>query len=146
MEKKKVNIVLRSTSRIADSEPETMELITDGTLERLVDGDKSGWRVTYNDAELTGYVDSSTTVSCFGNDTASMHRTGDLTQELVMENGQLRRCLYETEYGSMLFGVYTKSIENTISDEGGELKLSYSIESNGDLVADNRVELSITGR
>ena len=42
-----------------------------------------------------------------------------------------------------MLGVYTKSIDNRLSDEGGKLELRYVIDSNGSFVSENWISLSV---
>ncbi len=142
----KVNIVLKSLTAPPDYPPEAMELITEGTLERTAENDRTGWEITYSDSEITGFENSTTKVLCFGNDIVYMHRSGDFDQDLVIEYGKKHHCDYNTEYGRLVLGVYTHRILNTITEKGGELYFKYSIDGNGSLLSENEVYLSIAVR
>ena len=45
----------------------------------------------------------------------------------------------------MLFrsGVFTKTLENKLSDKGGELEVSYTLDFNTDLVSENRFVIKV---
>lgn len=141
-----VSINLKSVAIPSGQEPDLMELITDGTLSRVEQEGRSGWKVVYSDGELTGFPDSSTEVICFDNDMAQMNREGDFTQCITMETGKRRSCEYTNEYGTLTLGVFAKDIINTLDNKGGELYLSYTLDANGALVTENHVLLTVTPR
>ena len=68
---------------------------------------------------------------------------GEAPSELVLEVEKKHHCHYGTPFGSLMLGVYTKSIDNRLSDEGGKLEMCYVIDSNGAFVSENWISLSV---
>lgn len=82
---KKVTITMKSISDTAGGAPDVMELITEGTLRPVTLGKVQGWEISYNDSEATGFAGSVTTVSCIGEELASMTRNGAANARLIIE-------------------------------------------------------------
>lgn len=139
---KKVTITLRSISR-SGGLPDVVELITQGTLRRAEMSGKEGWEISYDDSDVTGFPGSVTTVSCFGENYASMRRDGEAESNLIMENSRRHHCIYGTPYGSTTMGIYAKRIINRITENGGELYMKYTIDVNSALVSENEVYLDV---
>lgn len=139
---KKVTITLKSISR-AGGMPDVIELITEGTLRKAELSGTSGWEISYDDSDVTGFDGSVTTVSCFGETYASMRRDGSAESHLIMEQARRHHCLYGSEYGSVTMGIYAKRIINRMTENGGELYLKYTIDMNSALVSENEVYLDV---
>ena len=140
----KVSINLKSVSCTVGAEPDVMEFMTEGTLSPANDDGRTGWELSYNDSELTGFTGSTTKVKCFGRDLVSMSRTGVFDQNLIIEYGKKHHCDYDTEYGRMVLGIYTHSIINRLTEDGGELYFRYTIDANGSMVSENEVLLEVS--
>ncbi|MGN0691146.1 MAG: DUF1934 domain-containing protein [Oscillospiraceae bacterium] len=140
----KINNVLINLKSIqmADGENSEIELVTEGIL-RPISG---GFEIEYDESETTGYENSTTVITCLGNRLASLTRSGSASSELVLEIGKKHHCYYETPFGSMMVGIFTKAIENTLTEDGGELLLKYTIDVNSAYVSDNEVLLSVEKR
>ena len=115
------------------------ELTTKGIFSR--EGDK--YSISYEDSEATGFENSTTVIEVNGVRNASVRREGEAPSELVLEVERKHHCHYGTPYGGLMLGVYTKKIDNNLSDEGGKLELRYVIDSNGTFVSENWISLSV---
>ena len=135
---KDVLITLKSVQSV-DAEREETELITEGVL-RKVDG---GFQIMYDETEATGFVGSTTVLSCFGNDRASMERIGTAPATLIIEKDKKHHCHYGTPYGELMLGVYTHSINNSITENGGNLYFKYTLDVNSSYVSDNEVYVNV---
>ena len=82
---KKVTITLKSISDSGHGAPDIMELITEGTFKPIKLGNADGWEISYEDSEATGFAGSTTTVTCIGDELASMRRSGSADSHLVIE-------------------------------------------------------------
>ena len=107
----------------ADQEPEVIELVTEGTLEQ-VDG---GWRLCYEESDLTGLQGVNTTFQVVGK-TVTLIRSGKLNSQMVFEEGISHDSLYQMEFGALLLTVCATKVEADISADGGILDLVYSVE------------------
>lgn len=141
---KKVKITMKSVSTPAGENPDIMELITDGTLRPVESDGVQGWEISYADSEATGFAGSTTTVSCYGEELASMVRSGSAESNLIIEKERKHHCHYGTEYGSMMIGIYTHRIINRMTEDGGEIYFKYTIDVNSVLISDNEVYMLVT--
>lgn len=139
----KVRINLKSIAIPAGQSPDMMEFITDGVMSAYEKDGEMGWKLRYSDSELTGILNSEAELVCIDKSFAQMSRKGDFTQCITMENGKRRRCDYSNEYGRIMLGVHTKQIISTLSDEGGEVYLNYTLDAYGSLISENSVLVSV---
>jgi len=131
--KKDVIISIRSAPRYDDDqEPEKIELITDGKFYR-----KNGiYYIVYKESELTGMNGIITTLK-ISPDHVTLLRNGGYAAQMIFECGAKHVCLYHVDGNSLTMSVNTSRIEHTLTDEGGELIIEYSIEINNILAGEN---------
>ncbi len=84
-----------------------------------------------------------TTVKISPEQVVTVMKGGAENHHLVLEAGKRHKCEYFTPYGSMMLGVYTHSVTSTLTDRGGELKVSYSIDIESQLASSNELILQI---
>ena len=70
-------------------------------------------------------------------------RKGAFTTELILENGAHNHCTYETEFGTLEMGVLTHEIVQNFAEDGGQVKLAYSLEVGGRPMSDNNVAITV---
>lgn len=141
---KKVTITLKSISDSGHGAPDIMELITEGTFKPIKLGNADGWEISYEDSEATGFAGSTTTVTCIGDELASMRRSGSADSHLVIEKDRRHHCHYGTEYGDMLLGISASRIINRLSEEGGVLYFKYTIDINSAFVSENEIYFEVS--
>ena len=141
---KKVTITLKSISDSGHGAPDIMELITEGTFKPIKLGNADGWEISYEDSEATGFAGSTTTVTCIGDELASMRRSGSADSHLVIEKDRRHHCHYGTEYGDMLLGLSASRIINRLSEEGGMLYFKYTIDINSAFVSENEIYFEVS--
>ncbi|MCI7499343.1 MAG: DUF1934 domain-containing protein [Oscillospiraceae bacterium] len=141
---KKVTITLKSISDSGHGAPDVMELITEGTFKPIKLGNADGWEISYEDSEATGFAGSTTTVTCIGNELASIRRSGSADSHLVIEKDRRHHCHYGTEYGDMLLGISASRIINRLSEEGGVLYFKYTIDINSAFVSENEIYFEVS--
>lgn len=114
-----------------DGRSETVELMTHGGFTHR-DG---CFFIVYRETEATGYEGSTTTVKIAEDARrVAMLRYGKAASQLIIEKGTRHLCHYETGYGSMTLGVAADEIESQLSDEGGQVKFSYTLDADQDVV------------
>ncbi len=141
---KKVTITLKSISDSGHGAPDIMELITEGTFKPIKLGNADGWEISYEDSEATGFAGPTTTVTCIGDELASMRRSGSADSHLVIEKDRRHHCHYGTEYGDMLLGISASRIINRLSEEGGVLYFKYTIDINSAFVSENEIYFEVS--
>ena len=76
----------------------------------------------------------------------TMTRDGAYTTQMVMERGQRHVCHYATPFGDMLLGIFAKKVESSVTEDGGELLLHYTIDVNADLASSNELKITVSGQ
>lgn len=77
-----------------------------------------------------------------GSSRITLMRSGGDNTRLILENGKRHLCQYDTEYGNMMIGIFTNKLNSKLSDAGGNLEVSYTLDINSAISSLN--ELSIT--
>lgn len=103
-------------------EPDATELMTEGALTETEDG----FRITYEETELTGMEGCTTTFEIKGKQVI-LTRTGRLSSQMVFEEGKQHTSLYQTAFGNLTVDISTNYLRHTITVRGGLLAISYSI-------------------
>ena len=57
----------------------------------------------------------------------TLQRSGTLESQMVFELGHEDRSLYDMGFGALMISVLTDRLENTLTDAGGEMDVSYSV-------------------
>lgn len=135
----KAIISIKGTQTI-DEEANTIEFITDGIYRHTTDLTK----ISYFESEMTG-MDGIKTVVTADKEKIVITRMGEYKTQLILQEGKRHLCPYSTPYGEMMMGVNTGSIINTLSADGGNLSVDYSLEVNHNLASTNRLEISVKG-
>lgn len=106
-----------------DQEPEIIELVTEGTLERK----DEGWSLQYEESDLTGLAGVVTEFHIAG-DTVTLTRTGKLHSQMIFREGVSHDSLYQMEFGVLMITVCASKIRADLNEQGGTVDLVYSIE------------------
>lgn len=138
---KKVLIKLKSV-QLSEGDRSEIELVTEGLYKKV----NGGFEVGYDETEATGFEGSHTTISCIGENYASLIREGKLCSKLVIEKDKKHHAYYDTPYGGFMVGIYADKINNKLDDGGGELYFKYTVDVNSSLVSENEVFISVTER
>lgn len=73
-----------------------------------------------------------------------MTRFGKVPSQLVIEKGVRHICHYETGFGSVSLGVAADVIELDLTDAGGQLQFSYTLDSGGEnFISRNLVDITV---
>ena len=121
--KNKVLLSIRGTQHYEGQEPEVIELITEGTLEKR----DNGWELLYQESDLTGLAGVTTSFLLEG-DKIVLTRTGKLNSQMIFREGVLHNSLYEMEFGALMLTVCASRIHYELSLAGGTVDLVYGIE------------------
>ena len=107
---------------------------TQGVLRLL----ENGYELSYEEpaAEMEGCV---TTLLIEDGGLVTMTRNGAYTTQMVMERGRRHVCHYATPFGA-------KKVESSVTEDGGELLLNYTIDVNADLAASNELKITVSGQ
>ena len=121
--KQEVTLSIQGRQTYQDQEPEIIELVTEGTLEK----DGNAWCVSYEESDLTGLKGTNTTFRVEPG-MITLTRKGPLNSQMVFQEGRRHLSLYNTPYGSMTIGVHTNHLMAELTDQGGDIEVDYAIE------------------
>ena len=106
-----------------EQDPEIIELVTEGTLERI--GNR--WEICYEESSLTG-MEGVTTVFGVEPDKITLTRTGRLHSQMIFQIGVLHESLYQMEFGALMITVCATKMQYDINEQGGTVDLTYGID------------------
>lgn len=121
--KQNVVLSLRGEQSYAGQEPDVIELVTEGVLQKHGDG----WELSYEETELTGMAGVTTTF-IIAPDKVTLNRTGKLNSQMVFQEGVPHESLYQMDFGALMLSVTAQHIDANISLSGGTIDLTYGIE------------------
>ena len=121
--KQTVILSIRGKQSYLEQEPEIIELVTEGTMERR-DG---GWDIRYEESDLTGLNGTVTTFrvepGCI-----TLTREGPLNSQMVFWEGVFHESLYQMEFGALMITVCANRVDFEIGEQGGTIDLTYAID------------------
>lgn len=118
-----VILSLRGRQVYMDQEPDVIELVTEGTLEKQGDC----WEILYDESDLTG-LEGATTSFRLEPGKIVLTRSGRLNSQMVFQVGLKHDSLYQMEFGALMITVCATKIEFVIDETGGYVDLIYGIE------------------
>ncbi len=123
-------------------EDETMEMCTEGEL--VSEGGRI--EVKYTEPEPTGMGETVTSISFDTSDRGliAIMRGGEIYTALILERGVRHSCVYSTAYMPITICTTAKKVENSISEDGGELLLVYTVEGGMGVEQYNKMQISVT--
>lgn len=136
--KKDVIITIRGLQSFEDAGDDSIELVTSGRYY-----EKGGsYYVSYKESELTGLGDTTTTVKIEENKVTVM-RFGELETHMIFEEGQKHISYYDMGFGALTVGVSTRSIDKSLNDAGGSMKIDYAMEINNAVAGESALLMDI---
>lgn len=121
---------------------EIFESVLDTEVDYSID--RNGDRIIeYTESEATGMEGSEMQLRISPDDMVSIVRSGAFNTHLVIEQGRKHFCHYDTPFGEFAVGVAAKWIRNHLTDEGGSLKLRYTVDADSTLLTDNEIEIAV---
>ena len=138
--KRDVVLSIQGRQHYGSQEPETIELVTEGTME-FRDG---GWDITYEESELTGLEGTKTTVKLDGK-TVALIRTGTFPSHMLFAEDERHVGLYQTPIGQdMTIATHTSRVSNTVGENGGRLVIDYTVEVDNSLMGEHHFEMVVS--
>ena len=111
-------------------EPETIRVVTLGTLLRL----DEGWKLDYTESDPDGNG-SQQVVITLTDGRAVMERTGDFSTTMVFEKGRRFDGAYRTPWGNLAMGIYTVQVNSSFGADQASLRLVYQVDIQGRFTA-----------
>ena len=119
-----VIISIQGKQSFPESEPEIIELVTEGKLE---DRGEAGIVLSYQESEVTGLEGTLTTIQVEPRRVTLM-RMGSVNSQMVFEEGRRHQSMYNTPYGALEIGLHTRKIRTSLDSRGGDVTIYYALE------------------
>lgn len=120
--KQEVVLSIQGRQQYPDTEPEIIELVTEGTMEFR----SGGWDISYEESELTGLAGVTTTFRVEPGK-VTLTRKGALNSQMVFQQNVAHESLYQLPFGALMLTVKATSVFYDIVTDGGVIDLSYNI-------------------
>lgn len=137
MEKKKYVFVI-SSEITTDGDKSNIELTTTGNYSRV----NGRWALLYDEMseDKTAVIKTMIKVD---DKSVTITRNGEGSSKLIMTEGERNMCHYRTQFGDILLGVYCNEVNNELSDSGGKILMSYTLDVNASVLSENKVTIKI---
>ena len=137
MEKKKYVFVI-SSEITTDGDKSNIELTTTGNYSRI----NGRWALLYDEMseDKTAVIKTMIKVD---DKSVTITRNGEGSSKLIMTEGERNMCHYRTQFGDILLGVYCNEVNNELSDSGGKILMSYTLDVNASVLSENKVTIKI---
>ncbi len=126
------------------------------SMQRTENGDHSGEMTVTGtlacekDKAIIEYIENNeetgpeeTTITVYENNTVSIVRKGQFSSEMMVEKNARHHTFYRTPYGELTMGIYGNQVEWSKDDNGGILKMKYSLDFNNGFVSENTMNIYI---
>ena len=137
--KNNVVISIKGRQSYPDMEEETIELVTEGRLDR--DGE-NGYTLSYQESELTGLEGTLTTFQ-IEQGRITLLRVGEVNSQMVFEEGRRHLSMYNTPYGALSVGVNTEKMCADLGLSGGKIDIAYALEIDHAVAGRNRFQINV---
>lgn len=141
MENKKNEYLISVTGiQEVDGEKDKIELQTVGSYLLKPDHAYIGYK-EYDEENPS--VSSNNVIKVENDELVTIIRNGEVQTRLILEKGRRHLCHYRTVAGDLMIGVFADTIRNELSDKGGKLHVSYSLDFNNELISNNEFYIDI---
>ena len=138
MSENNVIISIKGVQRYENADPDTMELVTAGRLER----EGNSYTLSYQESELTGLEGTLTTFQ-IEPERITLMRVGGFNSQMVFQEGRRHMSMYNTPYGTMSIGVNTRHLTAQVGESGGDIEIDYAIEIDHTVAGRNVFQIKI---
>lgn len=122
-----------------DGQDDKVEVITEGNFMF-----KNGhYYIGYKEYDNENPQKYSSNLIKVENETVTISRKGEQSSHLILEKNRRHQCLYQTIAGELSIGIFTKTFKNNLTEKGGSLEVSYTLDFNSDLVSENKFYIEI---
>ncbi len=135
---KDVVISIKGMQQYEDADPDTIELVTAGRLQK----EGESYTLSYQESEVTGLEGTLTTIQVEGEQVTLM-RMGEFNAQMVFQEGRRHLSMYNTPYGAMAIGVNTRRLLADLNDQGGDIEIDYAIEIDHAIAGRNIFQIKV---
>lgn len=134
------NVILsiRTRQSFDGAGTDAIELLTEGLLCR----NREGYTLSYSESELTG-LEGTRTVIRIGEGILTLLREGSFHSQMVFREGRRHLSFYQTPYGALEVGIYTRRMRSTLTEFGGEVEIDYLLELDHRVAGFNLFQMNV---
>ena len=105
---------------------------------------KNGKHYVLYDELVEGMLGSiKNTIKITGDSKLEMKKTGITNTNMVFEKEKINVTQYDTPYGEMMVGVYTKDMKVNVEEHNIDVSIAYALDVNSEKVADCSIVMNI---
>lgn len=123
---------------VGDTDSDNVELITTGEFEF----ENGLYYIDYEESQATGLDGCHTNIE-IGMDYVSLQRTGAITTDMLYIEGKKTYSMYNTPFGQMMVGIYTKKLDIDMDEKGGNISIEYSLDLNDKPCGNNNLKINV---
>lgn len=129
-----------SGSHVYDNYTEDLlEMVTPGNY-IMKDG---AYIITYRETGPDPSESYKTTVTIDPDHKVTVVREGAISSHMIFEQGQKHLIYYDTEFGFMTIGVSANKVNTTLTENGGDIEIDYSLEIDHAIASDNILKMNV---
>ena len=124
-----------------DEQTDTIEFITDARFgikdnEYYLSYDEGQMFETKEDVKTKIYIKSDNSIL--------LERKGSVNSRMIIEKGVRNTCFYSTIHGDLVLGVFGEQVSYNLNEKGGEINLSYTLDTEMQLLSRNNVKIIVS--
>ena len=105
---------------------------------------KNGKHYILYDELIEGMLGSiKNTIKITGDTKFEMKKSGIANTNMVFEKEKINVTQYDTPYGEMMIGVYTKDMKVDVTEDNIDVSIAYALDVNSEKVADCNIVMNI---
>lgn len=135
---KEIMLTIRTVQESKDSEPETIDLISEGFLYKK----KGATYLCYDESELSGIANNRVILKVKNNRSIQMNRFGEFSTELLFEKRKRQTSLYSTPYGEFRVEILTDRVDIDLKEDSGSIYIEYTVSISGTPEVKNKLSIS----
>ena len=130
--------IISVVSNASIENEDVIEVVSPGKYIKINDG----YRATYEETEISGMAGTTTTLTIRDKEVV-LEREGTTTTKMCFNREEPSVSMYQSPYGILELSINTKSLEVEMDEDGGELKIDYSLAIAGQVPIDTKLSLKI---
>ncbi len=135
---KEIMLRVNTLQEYKDSEPEVIDLITEGLLYEK----KDSLYLTYDESEISGIANNKVILKVKGSEYVKMNRFGEFETEMLFKEKKRDVSIYSTPYGEFRVEILTDKVDVDLQDSMGDVYVEYTVAVSGSTEVKNKLTIS----
>lgn len=130
--------IITVDSAVLSEQEDLIEVVTLGEFSEIEDG----FKAQYDETKLSGMEGTKTTI-IIRKDSFDLIREGSTETKMEFVNRQRTVSMYKTPYGILDIEIETKKLEIDVNEDGGNIKVMYILEIEGQPALNTNLNINI---